>query len=317
MVFDWIKRASELKKKGRPFAIATVINTVAPTSAKTMSKAIIHENGEIEGWIGGGCSIHTVITEGLNCINTGKSMVLRLSPEKISEDTVTYKKEVFLTCESGGTLEFHIEPVLPMTKLIIYGSTPTVYALANMGRFLNYNCYICSPNAVPQKNLSDKINIINDYKTFAGQCVAVVATQGENDIQALKSAIASKPNFISMIVSKKKASSILSQLEKNGLSKDEITKVKFPAGIDINAKAPEEIAVSILAELINDRNAIDLEEQVIVDIKNKQKEIDPICKMLIDPENAADSYEFNGNIYYFCCSGCKEKFALETSSFID
>ena len=120
-----------------------------------------------------------------------------------------------------------------------------------------------------------------------------------------------------MIVSKKKASSILSQLGKNGLSKDEITKVKFPAGIDINAKAPEEIAVSILAELIKDKNAIDAEEQVIVDVKHKQKEIDPICKMLVDPENAADSYEFNGNIYYFCCSGCKEKFALEPSSFID
>ena len=61
MVFDWIKRAHELKKKGRPFAVATVINTVAPTSAKPMSKAIIHQNGDIEGWIGGGCSIHTVI----------------------------------------------------------------------------------------------------------------------------------------------------------------------------------------------------------------------------------------------------------------
>ena len=121
MVFDWIQRASELKKEGHSFAIVTVINTIAPTFAKPMSKAIIHSNGEIEGWIGGGCSIHTVISEGLNCIKTGKSIVLRLSPEEISEDKVTYKKEVFLTCESGGTLEFHIEPVLPMTKLIIYG----------------------------------------------------------------------------------------------------------------------------------------------------------------------------------------------------
>ena len=79
MAFDWIKRASELKEKGFPFAIATVINTVAPTSAKPMSKAIIHQNGEIEGWIGGGCSINTVITESLNCIKNGKSIVLRLS----------------------------------------------------------------------------------------------------------------------------------------------------------------------------------------------------------------------------------------------
>ena len=317
MVFDWIKRASELKKKGRPFAIATVINTVAPTSAKPMSKAIIHHNGDIEGWIGGGCSIHTVITESLNCIQSGKAIVLRLSPENISNDKVNYKKEVFLNCESGGTLEFHIEPVLPMTKLIIYGSTPTVYALAKIGSLLNYECFICSPNAVSIKELSSNIQILKDYKVFSDQSVAVVATQGENDLQALKSAIDSNSNFISMIISNKKASSLFLQLEKQGYSKDDISKIKFPAGMNINASTPEEIAVSILAELINDRNSKDLKEQVIVEVKEEQKEIDPICKMLVDPKNAADTYRFDDINYYFCCTGCKEKFALEPSSYIN
>lgn len=317
MVFDWIKRASELKKKGNPFAIATVINTVAPTSAKPMSKAIIHQNGDIEGWIGGGCSIHTVITEGLNCIQSGKAIVLRLSPEDISKDKVTYKKEVFLNCESGGTLEFHIEPVLPMTKLIIYGSTPTVYALAKIGSLLNYECYICSPNAEFVKELSDNVQVLKDYKVFSDQSVAVVATQGENDLHALKSAIDSKSNFISMIISNKKASSLFLQLEKEGYSEEDISRVKFPAGMDINATTPEEIAVSILAELINDRNSVDLKEQVIVESKEDKKEIDPICKMIVDPKNAADTYEFEDVNYYFCCIGCKEKFALEPSSYIN
>ncbi len=284
MAFDWIKRASELQEKGEPFAIATVINTVAPTSAKPMSKAIIHPNGDLEGWIGGGCSIHTVITEGVNCIKTGKSIVLRLSPEEISEDKITYKKEVFLTCESGGTLEFHIEPVLPMTKLIIYGSTPTAFALAKMGSFLNYDCFICSPNTLLGEGLSKKINIVSNYKTFSGNCVTVVATQGENDINALQAAIACKPNFISMIISKKKAKSILRKLEKIGCSKDEITKVKFPAGLNINAKTPEEIAISILAEIINDRNSEDKNEQTILEIIDNKKEIDPISEMVVDPD---------------------------------
>ena len=317
MVFDWIKRAHELKKKGRPFAVATVINTVAPTSAKPMSKAIIHRNGDIEGWIGGGCSIHTVITEGLNCIQSGKAIVLRLSPENISKDKVTYKKEVFLNCESGGTLEFHIEPVLPMTKLIIYGSTPTVYALAKIGSLLNYECYICSPNAEFVKELSDNVQVLKDYKVFSDQSVAVVATQGENDLHALKSAIDSKSNFISMIISNKKASSLFLKLEKEGYSEEDISRVKFPAGMDINASTPEEIAVSILAELINDRNSVDLKEQVIVEAKEDKKEIDPICKMIVDPKNAADTYKFDDINYYFCCTGCKEKFALEPSSYIN
>ena len=317
MVFDWIKRAHELKKKGRPFAVATVINTVAPTSAKPMSKAIIHQNGDIEGWIGGGCSIHTVITEGLNCIQSGKAIVLRLSPEDISKDKVTYKKEVFLNCESGGTLEFHIEPVLPMTKLIIYGSTPTVYALAKIGSLLNYECYICSPNAEFANELLDNVQILKDYKVFSDQSVAVVATQGENDLHALKSAIDSKSNFISMIISNKKASSLFLQLEKEGYSEEDISRVKFPAGMDINANTPEEIAISILAELINDRNSVDLKEQVIVEAKENKKEIDPICKMIVDPKNAADTYKFDDINYYFCCTGCKEKFALEPSSYVN
>tara|TARA_S200000501_G_C20746672_1_gene709808 strand:- start:23 stop:976 length:954 start_codon:yes stop_codon:yes gene_type:complete len=317
MVFDWIKRASELKKRGRPFAIATVINTIAPASAKPMSKAIIHHNGDIEGWIGGGCSISTVITESLKCIKNGKAIVLRLSPENVSKDKVTFKKEVFLNCESGGTLEFHIEPVLPMTKLIIYGCTPTVYALAKMGSLLNYECFICSPNAESIPGLPKNIHIVKDYKIFSDQCVAVLATQGENDLQALKSAIDSKPKFISMIISKKKASSLLMQLEKQGYSKENISTVKFPAGMDINASTPEEIAVSILAELINDRNSIDLKEQVIVEVKEDKKEIDPICKMIVDPKNAADTYNFDDVNYYFCCVGCKEKFASEPSLYIN
>jgi len=294
-----------------------VINTVAPTSAKPMSKAIIHQNGDIEGWIGGGCSIHTVITEGINCIHSGKAIVLRLSPEDISKDKVTYKKEVFLNCESGGTLEFHIEPVLPMTKLIIYGSTPTVYALAKIGSLLNYECYICSPNAESVKELSDNVQVLKDYKVFSDQSVAVVATQGENDLYALKSAIDSKSNFISMIISNKKASSLFLQLEKEGYSEEDISRVKFPAGMDINANTPEEIAVSILAELINDRNSFDLKEQVIVESKEDKKKIDPICKMIVDPKNTADTYEFEDINYYFCCIGCKEKFALEPSSYIN
>ena len=317
MVFDWIQRASELKEEGHSFAIVTVINTIAPTSAKPMSKAIIHSNGEIEGWIGGGCSIHTVISEGVNCIKTGKSIVLRLSPEEISENGITYKKEVFLTCESGGTLEFHIEPVLPMTKLIIYGDTPAAYALANMGSYLNYNCIICSTDPVEEKRLSEKVNIVNNFKSFSGNCAIVVATQGKNDLKALKSALSSKPNFISMIISRKKAVSITRQLKKLGISNDEVRKIKFPAGLNINAKTPEEIAISILAELINERNSEDKNEQTILEIIDNKKEIDPICKMVVDPENAADKFEFDGGMYYFCCSGCKEKFALEPYSYID
>ena len=146
MKFNWIRRAAELERAGTPFAIATVIDTIAPTSAKPMAKAIITSDGKMEGWIGGGCSQNTVIEEGLKCIRDGMASIIRLSPEKSTNGNLTYKKAIFLTCESGGTLEFHIEPVLPMTKLVIYGNTPTVSALAKMGLFLEFDVIVLSPD---------------------------------------------------------------------------------------------------------------------------------------------------------------------------
>ena len=317
MKFDWIKRSAELKEEGVPFAIATVINTIAPTSAKPMSKAIILADGTMEGWIGGGCSINSVISESLNCIKNAKAVVLRLSPEESSYKTTSYKKELFLTCESGGTLEFHIEPVLPVIKLIIYGNTPTTYAIANIGSLLNFDCYLCLSS--PKKNIQlyENISIIDGYKSFKSNCVAIIGSQGEKDIEAIKAAILSNPQFISMIISKKKASSILGQLSKTNLSKERISKIKFPAGLDIGAKTPEEIALSVLAEIIKESGKIVAKEKNSNQIERDNKKKDPICGMFVDPNTALDFLNFNGEIYYFCCSGCKEKFEIKLASNIN
>ncbi len=317
MKFDWIKRSAELKEEGIPFAIATVINTIAPTSAKPMSKAIILADGTMEGWIGGGCSINSVISESLNCIKSAKAVILRLSPEESFSNKSSYKKEVFLTCESGGTLEFHIEPVLPMTKLIIYGNTPTTYAIANMGSLLNFDCYLCLSSPKKHIQLYKNITIIDGYKSFKSNCITIIGSQGENDIEAIKAAILSNPQFISMIISKKKASSLFDQLNKTNLSKERISKIKFPAGLDIGARTPEEIALSVLAEIIKEKDKTISKEKIVDEIKKDSKKKDPICGMLVDPITASDSYNFNGKIYYFCCSGCKEKFQTETSSHVN
>tara|TARA_B100001750_G_scaffold248576_1_gene281610 strand:+ start:8770 stop:9720 length:951 start_codon:yes stop_codon:yes gene_type:complete len=316
MNFNWIKRAAELEKDGVSFAIATVINTIAPTSAKSMAKAIILSDGTIEGWIGGGCSIKEVTDEALSCITSGKSKILRLSPEKLSDGEFSYKKEILLTCESGGTLEFHIEPILPMTKLLIYGNTPTAIAIARMGALLGYNCFICSPKASIDYDLSSNINLIKKYKVFSGDSIAIVATQGEGDLIALKSAIASKPKFLSMIISRKKASSLLKQLKNSGFSKVQLSHIKFPAGLDIGAKTPEEIAVSVVAELIKNKAVADSKEQVIIDLNEEHKQKDLICGMLVNPGKATDTHEYNGKVYYFCCSGCKDKFELQPSLYL-
>ena len=317
MKFNWIHRAAELEKKSVPFAIATVIDTVAPTSAKPTAKAIITIDGNMEGWIGGGCAQETVIEEALHCLHTGMASIIRLSPEQSSDGNVSYKKEIFLTCASGGTLEFHIEPVLPMTKLVIYGNTPTVSVLAKMGQLLDYEVYALAPG-IFELDLPDGVKKMEEFSIIEGQCVAVVATQGNGDLQALKAATASKPEFLSLIASKKKTNTLLEQLKKDGINKDIIDSIKFPAGLDIGAITPQEIAVSIIAELVKKKRAATQREEIIFEVEDTKngKEQDPICGMFVNPQTADNSCEYDGVNYYFCCGGCKEKFEAEPAIYI-
>ena len=317
MKFNWILRAADLEKKSIPFAIATVIDTIAPTSAKPMAKAIITADGKMEGWIGGGCAKDSVIDEALHCLKTGMSSVLRLSPQQFSDGNVSYKKEIFLMCESGGTLEFHIEPVLPMTKLVIYGSTPAVEALAKMGEILDYEIYALAPG-ISEIDLPDGVIKMEEFSAIEGQCVAVVAAQGEGDLRALKAAIASKPEFLSLIASKKKSKSLLKQLANEGIRQDEIDSIKFPAGLDIGAVTPQEIAVSIIAELVQQKMAKAHEDKIILEVSepNNGKQKDPICGMLVDPLTADHSSDYEGITFYFCCGGCKERFETEPAAYV-
>jgi len=315
--FNWVQRAAELEKAGIPFAIATVIDTVAPTSAKPMAKAIITADGKMEGWIGGGCAQNTVIEEGLKCILEGMASVIRLSPEQSTDGNIAYKKAIFLTCESGGTLEFHIEPVLPMTKLVIYGNTPTVSALAKMGLFLDFDVIVLSPG-LSELDLDQRVSKMAEFSTVEGPCMAVVATQGKGDLRALKAAIDSEPEFLSLIASKKKTKSLLYRLEKQGIQPEEIERIKFPAGLDIGAITPEEIAVSIMAELVQKRRAIARKDEIIIETghQGSVKKKDPICGMLVDPLTADCFSVYEDVTYYFCCGGCKERFEVEPSSYI-
>ena len=159
---------------------------------------------------------------------------------------------------------------------------------------------------------------MTEYSSVEGPCMAVVATQGNGDLRALKAAVASEPEFLSLIASKKKTKSLLDQLVKQGIQPEEIETIKFPAGLDIGAVTPEEIAVSILAELVQKRRSIARKDEIILETGHQEsgKEKDPICGMLVDPLTADSFSVYNDVTYYFCCGGCKDRFEAEPSSYI-
>ena len=314
--FNWIQRIAELEKAGKSFAIATVIDTVAPTSAKPMAKAIITVDGKLEGWIGGGCSQDIIIEESLKCINTGKSVLIRLSPNELNDETHSFKKNFLMACESEGTLEFHLEPILPMKKMLIYGTTPSAETLANMGKLLNYDIVVMGKN-VDKLSLLDGINTLNEFESIDGASYAIVATQGKGDVRSIRLAIASNPDYLALIASKRKGDKLMNRLLKKGMDNNNLKKIKYPAGQDIGAVTPQEIATSIMAEIIQVSRS-DLEEETIVDFMQVKEgqEKDPICGMGVDTKNAEYLTEYKDEKYYFCCSGCLEKFESEPAVYV-
>ncbi len=314
--FNWIQRSAALEKAGMPFAIATVIDTVAPTSAKPMAKAIITTDGKMEGWVGGGCSQNVIIEEALKCIQNETSAIIRLSPHDEDDGTQSYKKSVIMTCESGGTLEFHIEPVLPMTQMLIYGTTPAAEALAKLGLLLNYDVHLMGTE-VEELTVPKGVQTVTNFRSFEGRFLAIVATQGKGDLKALKAALDSKPKYLALIASKRKGKKLVTRLIEKGYDKKAIKKIKYPAGLDIGAVTPEEIATSIMAEIIKE-NQPKQKEELILDFMqiNEGQEKDPICGMGVDPKRTKYRSEFKGKMYYFCCDGCLEKFKSEPAIYV-
>ena len=172
-------------------------------------------------------------------------------------------------------------------------------------------------NNADKLSLLDGINTRNEFESIDGASYAIVATQGKGDMRSIQSAIASDPEYLALIASKRKGDKLMKRLLKKGTNKNDLEKIKYPAGLDIGALTPQEIATSIMAEIIQVSRP-DLEEETIVDfMKVKEgQEKDPICGMGVDTKNAEHLTEYNGEKYYFCCSGCLEKFESEPAVYV-
>jgi len=306
---SWIKRAAKLEKEGKPFVLATVINASGPTAAKPVAKAIITPDGKMEGWIGGGCSKEVVVEEALKCLNSDRSTILRVTPEP--DTSLNHSvKEVLLACESGGTLELHIEPVLPMTKLLVYGSTPAATALVKMASVMDFDIHLFGSGATHVENIKG-INLEEKFLSPKGRCVSVIATQGEGDLDALKAAVKTEALHIFFIASRKKGEEVTA-----GFSPEDLGRIKFPAGLDIGAVTPEEIAVSILAEIVQ---AIRSQDSAGFREESEETSMvkDPVCGMEVNPAKTSHSVEYKGETVYFCCDGCVSQFTATPEKFAD
>ena len=314
MFDEFLKKADELVMIGESFAIATVVRFEAPISGKPGDKAIIFADGEVWGWIGGGCAKPAVVKEALKALTDGRPRLVRISPSSSeAEGIVAYN----MTCHSGGTLDIYIEPVLPKPHILIMGRSPVGQTLARLGKAINYTVSVCAPDAKQEiYPVADRVRAdlnLTELK-ICPQTFIVVSTQGECDEEALEIALHTDASYVAFIASKAKAAKVLQYLGERGISAERLRQVKAPAGLDIGAGSPEEIAVSILAEIVQ-LNRSRVAKHTDAPVESHEAK-DPVCGMTVDTRTAKYKSEVEGQSFYFCCAGCKQTFERQPDKYL-
>jgi xanthine dehydrogenase accessory factor len=317
MFDEFLKKADELVMIGESFAIATVVRFEAPISGKPGDKAIIFADGEVWGWIGGGCAKPAVVKEALKALKDGRPRLVRISPSSSEgEGIVAYN----MTCHSGGTLDVYIEPVLPKPHILIMGRSPVGQTLARLGKAISYIVSVAAPDASQESYPgADRVRAdlnLSELK-IGPQTFIVVSTQGECDEEALENALRTDASYVAFVASKVKAAKVLQYLGERGISGERLRQVKAPAGINIGAGSPEEIAVSILAEIVQlNRSRITTHADASEAPAEKHEARDPICGMTIDTRAAKHQSDVDGQYFYFCCAGCKQTFERQPDKYV-
>lgn len=307
-----------LKTEKPPYAIAMVVNRVAPTSGKPGDKAIILPDGTMKGWIGGGCTRGIVLKEALLAIDQGKPRLVTISPGaelNSRQGVVAYT----MTCESGGSVDVYIEPVLQKPHILILGRSHIGMALSKLSKLTGYNVTVVAKGA-DKITFPDADQIVDGDQLprnlVSDNAYIVVCTQGEGDDIALKNAIESGVGYVAFVSSVRKANSIYNSLKKQGVSVTDLARVKTPAGLDISAKLPGEVAISILAEIISVLRKEDKKIQSATSQLNLDEYfINPVCNIPIHKATAKHVIKHKSVDYFFCCDGCKDSFVKEPAKY--
>lgn len=325
----FLEKINELLAGGEPFVVATVVRCEPPTSGKPGDKAIILPDGRIRGWIGGGCAQPVVIAEARKALSDGKPRLIRISPSATASEAGSGDKGVVdypMTCYSGGAMDIYVEPVLPKPHLLILGRSPVAQTLAALACTIHHDVSVVSPEADAENFSGVKLIVRNDFslhdlRVTPESCI-VVSTQGEGDEEALEQALKTQAVYIGFVASRTKAQKVFEYLRQKGLAAERLNSVRAPAGLDLEARSPEEIAISILAEIVQFK-AKQFERPVASGktetpaLKIMQAEAkDPVCGMTVDPQKAKYKSEHQGTVFYFCCAGCKQKFDQQPDKYL-
>lgn len=329
---DLLLLASELTRRRESFVAATVVRREAPSSAQVGDAALITRDGTVHGWLGGSCTHHTVVAEALRILAEAKPKLIAITADGAPRaDGIS----VFpITCRSGGSVEIFMEPVLPAPRLAVFGGSVVARALVRIGSACGYEVDAIDPGGDPAA-FSGAARVITSLdapelrprSTLPGdRRFAVVATMGHYDEDALSAALALTPVYVGLVASRTRFAQLRETLADRGASATALDSIHCPAGLDIGAHTPEEIAISILAEIVHVGAKAGARRPDAPDDPGRrpraasddspQSAIDPVCGMSVTITTTTPSHELDGHTYYFCCGGCRGRFAKHPERFL-
>ena len=239
-----------LQREGTPLALATVVQAISPTSGKPGDKALVSGSAIVEGWIGGGCAQPAVIEAARAALESGESCLIRVGP-KGEWEPLAGVVDYTSGCLSGGTLVIFIEPMIRQPMLNVLGNSPAAHNLCHLAGRLGFAVTLTYPE-LEAHDVPENVHLETEFSGAGGDFI-VIATQGKHDRDALKAALASNAPHIAMIASSKKIAGLKASLAKAGVDSVQLNRIHSPAGIEIGAVTPAEIALSVLAELVRVR----------------------------------------------------------------
>jgi len=327
-----LQLAPQLIAQQRPFAFATVIRAVSPTSAYVGAQAIIEADGTLHGWIGGGCAKGVVVTAAQEAIRSGKPKLVRISNDGMPAHADVESHT--MPCASNGTIELFIQPIVPAPLLLVLGATPAAVEACVLAERMGLRVAAAATEIAPFAMI-DLHQAIESFDVAALESLApsfvLVATHGEGDETALEAALRTTAGSVLLIASGRKAEKLRQAMRLRGISDERLAALHAPAGPDLHARTPVEIALGAIAAVVAMRRAAEGEdasaathvspmmhgkESLVSASAPSNAYVNPVCGIVVDKASAKHVLEFGGLSHYFCCDSCKIEFEREPEKYL-
>jgi xanthine dehydrogenase accessory factor len=299
------ERAESLRAHRVAFVHARVVLAERPTSAKPGDEALVTADGRIEGFVGGQCAESTVRSQALSLLTSGDSMLLRIAPNEEADQPG--KTTVHNPCLSGGTLEIFLEPVLPVPLVAVLGDSPIARAMHTVATALGYEV------------------MAYDASDVAGADAVVVASHGKNEEPTLEAAVRAGVPYVGLIGSPKRGGAVVGSLD---LDDEQKARIRTPAGLDIGARTPTEIALSVFAQIIAERPRTPRPPQDPQHLPGEppmtrlgvltietETSIDPVCGMTVTHSDDGLFADVDGERVWFCCPACRRAYLADPGKY--